>query len=122
MFISNDSNNTITVNSDNAVLSPSSNIKILGVTIDERITFKDNINIICQNAARQLNAIKCLQCNLQGFYSNFYIRDLFEQNDQIYNLHSTVSRKQLKCNTVTYGSNSFLYKDGQICNDLPNKI
>ncbi len=36
-----------------------------------------------------------------------YIRDLFEEKDKIYNLRSTVSLKQLKCNTVTYGLNSF---------------
>ncbi len=64
MFISNDSNNTININIDNTVLSPSSNIKILGVTIDEHLTFNEHINIICSNAARQLNAIKRLQCNL----------------------------------------------------------
>ncbi len=64
MFINNDSINTIIVNIDNTVLSPSSNIKILGVTIDECLTFNEHINIICSNAARQLNAIKRLQCNL----------------------------------------------------------
>ncbi len=64
MFISNDSNKTINVNIDNTVLSPSSNIKVLGVTIDERLTFNEHINILCSNAARQLNAIKCLQYNL----------------------------------------------------------
>ncbi len=64
MFISNDSNNTINVNIDNTVLSPSSNIKILGVTIDECLTCNEHTNIICSNAARQLNAIKRLQCNL----------------------------------------------------------
>ncbi len=44
--------------------SPSSNNKILGVTIDEHLTFNEHINIRCSNAARQLNAIKRLQCNL----------------------------------------------------------
>ncbi len=56
--------NTINVNIDNTVLSPSSNITILGVTIDEHQTFNEHIKIICSNAARQLNAIKHLQCNL----------------------------------------------------------
>ncbi len=64
MFIRNDSNNTINVNIDSTVLTPISNIKILGVTIDERLTFNEHINIICSNAAWQLNAIKRLQCNL----------------------------------------------------------
>ncbi len=35
---------------------------------------------------------------------------------------STVSLKQPKCNTVTYGLNSFRYKGATIWNDLPNKI
>ncbi len=64
MFINNDSNYTINVNIDNTVLSPSSNIKILGVTIDEGLTFNEHINITCSNAARHLNAIKRLKCNL----------------------------------------------------------
>ncbi len=51
-----------------------------------------------------------------------YIRDLFEEKDKIYNLRSTVSLKQPKCNTVTYGMNSFRYKSAKIWNDLPNKI
>ncbi len=51
-----------------------------------------------------------------------YIRDLFEEKVKIYNLRSTVSLKQPKCNTVTYGFNSFWYKGAKIRNDLPNKI
>ncbi len=51
-----------------------------------------------------------------------YIRDLFGEKDKIYNLRSTVSLKQLTCNTVTYGLDSFRYKDAKIWNDLPNKI
>ncbi len=39
-----------------------------------------------------------------------YIRDLFEEKDKIYNLCSSVSLKQPKCNTITYGLNSFRYK------------
>ncbi len=45
MFISNDSSNTINVNIDNTVLSPSCNIKILAVTIDEHLIFNAHINI-----------------------------------------------------------------------------
>ncbi len=36
-----------------------------------------------------------------------YIRNLFEEKDKIYNLRSTLSLKQPKCNTVTYGLNLF---------------
>ncbi len=51
-----------------------------------------------------------------------YIRDHFEEKDKIYNLCSTVSLKQPKCNTVTYDFNSFPYKGAKIWNDLPTKI
>ncbi len=43
-----------------------------------------------------------------------YIRDLFEEKDKISNLRSTVSLKQPKCDTVTYGLNSFRYKGAKI--------
>ncbi len=51
-----------------------------------------------------------------------YIRDLFEEKDKNFNLCSTVSLKQPKCNTITYGLNSFRYKGAKIWNDLANKI
>ncbi len=58
---------------------------------------------------------------LHGF-TPIYIRDLFHEKDKIYNLRSTVSLKQPKCNTVAYGLNSFRYNGATIWNDLPNKI
>ncbi len=70
MLISNDCNNTLNFNIDNTVLSPDSNIKFLGVTIDECLTFNEHINIICSNAVRQLNAIKRLQCNQDWLSTN----------------------------------------------------
>ncbi len=51
-----------------------------------------------------------------------YIRDLFEEKDTIYNLCSTVSLQQTKCNRITYGLNSFRYKGVMIWNDLSNEI
>ncbi len=46
--------------------------------------------------------------------TSIYIRDFFEEKDNIYKLHSTVSLKQPKCNIVTYGLNSFQYKGARI--------
>ncbi len=43
---------------------------------------------------------------LQGS-TPIYIIDIFEEKDKIYNLRSTVSLKQPKCNTVNYGLNLF---------------
>ncbi len=60
----------------------------------------------------------------KGFHGStpIYIRNLFEEKDKIYNLRSTVSLKQPKCNTVTYALISFWYKGATIWNYLPNKI
>ncbi len=55
-------------------------------------------------------------------YTPIYIRDLFEEKDKIYNLCSTLSPKQPKCNTVIYGLNSFRYKGAKEWNDLSNKV
>ncbi len=55
-------------------------------------------------------------------YTPIYIRDLLKEKNKIYNLFSTVSQKQPKCNTVTYGLNSFWYRGTKIWNDLTNKI
>ncbi len=39
-----------------------------------------------------------------------YIKDLFEEKDNKFNLCSTASLKQPKFNTVSYGLNSFRYR------------
>ncbi len=59
---------------------------------------------------------KALHCS-----TSIYIRDLFDEKDKKNYLRSTVSLKQPKCNTVTYGLNSFRYKGANIWNDLLNK-
>ncbi len=51
-----------------------------------------------------------------------YIKDHFKGKHKIYNSRSTVSVKQPKCNTVTYGLNSFWYNGAKIWNHLPNEI
>ncbi len=74
------------------------------------------LNTACQSSG-------CLRNMATEIFKAMYgsIRDLFEEKDKIYNLHSTVSLKQPRCSTVT-GLNSFRYKGAKIWNDLPNKI
>lgn len=42
------------------ILSPSTKVKILGITIDDKLLFKEHASNICQKAARQLNVLKRL--------------------------------------------------------------
>ncbi len=87
-------------------------------------------SIFCKDG-RYITSYDCSKCGITFYTEIFkalhgstpiYFRDLFEKKDKIYNLCSTVSLKQPKCNTVTYGLNSFRYKGAKIWIDLPNKI
>ena len=50
----------VSFNIGNQILSPSTNVKILGITIDDKLLFNEHVSNICQRAARQLNALKRL--------------------------------------------------------------
>ena len=41
-------------------VGPSKSVKILGLTIDQKLSFHEHINNICKSAARQLNVLKRL--------------------------------------------------------------
>ena len=42
---------------DSIVLKPESQVKVLGVTLDNKLNFSHHVSIICTKAARQLNAL-----------------------------------------------------------------
>ena len=50
---------------DNIVLKPVSQVKVLGVTLDNKLNFSHHISVICTKAARQLNAL----ARISGFLS-----------------------------------------------------
>ena len=43
--------------SDNVTLKSQRNIKLLGINIDDRLTFSDHVSTSCKKSARQLNAL-----------------------------------------------------------------
>ncbi len=51
-----------------------------------------------------------------------YLQDIIEKTYCDYNLRPSSSLPQPKCNTVSYGLNSFRYKAPKIWNYLPNYI
>ena len=51
-------------------IETSNKIKLLGLTIDDKLSFKEHISIICKKAANQLNALKRL-----GTYINFETKE-----------------------------------------------
>ena len=185
------------------IISPTSHAKILGVTIDHELKFKEHVSTICQKAARQLNVLKRLHkflnedsrlaiyrcfilsnfsycplvwhfcsielCHkmekiqeraLRFVYSDFtssydallkkgnhqmlylnrlrniatevykicngysprYLSDLIERKLLPYNVRAKDILNQPKCNSVSYGLNSFRYKGPKIWNQLPNHL
>ena len=47
----------ISLSVNESILKPESHVKVLGVTLDDRLTFTEHISICCSKAARQLNAL-----------------------------------------------------------------
>ena len=47
----------ISLSLNESILKPESHVKVLGVTLDDRLTFTEHISLCCSKAARQLNAL-----------------------------------------------------------------
>ena len=51
-------NESRNLNISNMSIVPEHSVKLLGVTIDQRLTFNEHIDTICMKASRQLNVLK----------------------------------------------------------------
>ena len=51
-----------------------------------------------------------------------YLFNLLQEKEHTHNLRSDRNVNQPKCNTVSYGTNSFMYKGAKIWNNLPNEL
>ena len=49
---------TIILNVNNIKIRESQNVELLGLTIDNRLTFKDHINMLCRRASYKLHALR----------------------------------------------------------------
>ena len=67
---------TITLNINNIKIRESQNVELLGLIIDNRLTFKDHINMLCQRANYKLHALRRIRKYLtleksKLLYNNF---------------------------------------------------
>ena len=46
----------ISLSVNESILKPESHVKVLGVTLDDRLSFNKHVSVCCTKAARQLNA------------------------------------------------------------------
>ena len=58
MVLSKSTTQSIILNINNVKLRESSSVVLLGLTIDNRLTFKDHINISCRRADLKLHALR----------------------------------------------------------------
>ena len=54
------------LNIDNKITKTTKLVKLLGITIDGKLRFDEHISNLCNKAAMQLNAINCLQRNVNS--------------------------------------------------------
>ena len=76
MILGKDTRQTISLNINNIKIRESQNVELLGLIIDNRLTFKGQINMLCRRANYKLHALrrisKCLTLEkLKLLYNNF---------------------------------------------------
>ena len=58
MILGKSTRQTIILNINNIKIRESQNVELLGLTIDNRLTFKDLINMLCRRASYKLHALR----------------------------------------------------------------
>ena len=58
MILGKGTRHTIVLNINNIKIKESQNVELLGLTIDNQLTFKDHINMLCRRANSKLHALR----------------------------------------------------------------
>ena len=81
MILGKSTRQTIILNINNIKIRDSQNVELLGLTIDNRLTFKDHINMLCRRANYKLHALrrirKCLTLEKPKLLYNVFINSQF---------------------------------------------
>ena len=126
MFLSANENyliNQQTINIKGISLKSEANFTLLGVDIDNCLSFHGHINNLCRKAASQINALKR---HIKKIYRTLYslnpsyIREIFKENST--GRRQLRSNYNLRCNTVTFARNSLRILGPKIWNHLPQKF
>ena len=85
---------------DNICISSEHVVKVLGVQIDDKLTFRDHISSICKKAARQLNAMariaKYLDLDARKMVYNSFILSNFNYCPIVWHFCGKSSNKKLE--------------------------
>ena len=74
---------------DDITLKPEPHVKILGVFLDDKLSFNQHVSISCTKAARQLNALarisRYLNISLRSLLYNRFVRSNFNYCPMVWN-------------------------------------
>ena len=59
-----DKSNDLTIQIDTTPIAESKEQKLLGITLDKKLTFKTHIESLCKTANQKLHALSCISCYL----------------------------------------------------------
>ena len=83
-----------------SILIPDSRVKVLGVTLDDRLTFAVHISICCSKAARQLNALsrisRYLDISSCSFLFNSFVKSNFNYCPLVWDLCGKVNNEKIE--------------------------
>ena len=90
----------ISLSVNKSILKLESHIKILGVTIDDRLTFTEHISICCSKAARQLNALprisRYLHISSCSFLFNGFVKSNFNYCPLVWHFCRKVNNEKIE--------------------------
>ena len=124
MILGKSTRQTIILNINNIKIRESQNVELLGLTIDNRLTFKDHINMLCRRANYKLHALRRIRKYLtleksKLLYNNF-INNQFNYASIIWMFchkqdYFEVEKIHYKALKIVYNSNE-CYEELLICN------
>ena len=124
MILGKGTRQTIILNINNIKIRESQNVELLGLTIDNRLTFKDHINMLCRRANYKLHALrrirKYLTLEKSKLLYNAFINNQFNYASIIWMFcrkqdYLEVEKIHYKALKIVYNSNE-CYEELLICN------
>ena len=126
MILGKSTRQTIILNINNIKIRESQNVELLGLTIDNRLTFKDHINMLCRRASYKLHALrrirKYLTLEKSKLLYNAFINNQFSYASIIWMFcrkqdYLEVEKNHYKALKIVYNSNE-CYEELLINNEL----
>ena len=83
-----------------SLLKPASHIKVLGVTLEDRLTFNEHVSVCCSKAVRQLNALsrisRYLDTSSCTFLFNSFVKSNFNYCPMVWHFCGKVNNDKIE--------------------------